>query len=143
MNMARILFLFTFFIPTILWAQPPVKDAKQESTVLKKETTSSFSKKKKTVKTTDIKNQDYYVELWRISLETKKCSTGECLLVRKRDLREYEIFEGNIEGFIYTKGNTYTLQVRVYTNTKSEQDTTFRYVLDNVNATSDVRYHKK
>lgn len=142
MNMARILFLFTFFIPIILWAQPPVKDAKQETTVLKKEATSTFSKKKKTAKTTDTKKQDYYVELWRISLETKACSIGECLLVRKRDLREYEIFEGNIEGFIYTKGNTYTLQVRIYREVKSEQDTIFRYVLDDVIATSDVRYQK-
>lgn len=141
--MLRILFLFTFIMPIISWAQPPVKDVKQESAVLKKETSSSFSKKKKTVKTTDTKKQDYYVELWRISLETKACSAGECLLVRKRDLREYEIFEGNIEGFIYTKGNTYTLQVRIYPEKKSDQITTYRYVLDNVNATSDVRYHKK
>ena len=60
--MLRILFLFTFIMPIISWAQPPVKDVKQESAVLKKETSSSFSKKKKTVKTTDTKKQDYYVD---------------------------------------------------------------------------------
>ena len=141
--MARILFLFTFIMPIILWAQPPVKDIKQEPTVLKKEATSTFSKKKKTAKTTDTKKQDYYVELWRISLETKNCSTGECLLVRKRDLREYEIFEGNIEGFIYSKGNTYTLQVRIYPNKQSSEITSYKYVLEDVIATSDIKYQKK
>jgi hypothetical protein len=141
--MLRILFLFTFIMPIILWAQPPVKDIKQKSAALKKETTSSFSKKKKTTKTTDNKKQDYYVELWRISLETKNCSTGECLLVRKRDLREYEIFEGNIEGFIYSKGNTYTLQVRIYPNKQSSEITSYKYVLEDVIATSDIKYQKK
>ncbi len=130
-------------MPLLLWSQPPVKNIKQESSIKKKETSSPSSNKKKPVKKTDTKKQDYYVELWRISLETKTCPSGECLFVKKRDLREYEVFEGNIEGFIYTKGNTYTLQVRIYSEIKSEQITTYRYVLDNVNATSDARYQKK
>lgn len=143
MRLIMLLSIFTFIIPFLLWSQPPLKETDQKTTSKKKETASSSSKKKKTEKIIDTEKQAYYVELWRISLETKNCSYGECLLVKKRDLREYEIFEGDIEGFIYTKGNTYTLQVRIYTNTKSEQVTTFRYVLDEVIATSDVRYQEK
>jgi hypothetical protein len=142
MRLSSTLFLFTFVLPLLLWSQPPLKNLDNKP-ISKKETTSIYSKKKKTVKKNDTKKQDYYVELWRISLETKPCSSGECLLVKKRDLREYEIFEGNIEGFIYTKDNTYTIQVKIYPEKRSEGITTYRYVLDNIIATSDVRYQKK
>jgi hypothetical protein len=55
--MLRILFLFTFIMPIILWAQPPVKDIKQKSAALKKETTSSFSKKRRQLKLLIIRNK--------------------------------------------------------------------------------------
>lgn len=142
MHLSRILFLFTFIIPLLLWSQPPVKNTDNKP-ASKKETILSNSKKKKSVKTNEAKKQDYYVELWRISLDTKKCSSGECLLVKKQGMREFEIFVGKIEGFIYTKGNTYTLQVRIYPEKKSEQITIYKYILDNVIATSDLKYQKK
>ncbi|MFN8296680.1 MAG: DUF4377 domain-containing protein [Chitinophagales bacterium] len=131
--------LLLFIFPLLLWAQPPI-----EPVIIKPEPIihpSPPGKKKKEEKKNLI-IKDKHSEIWKISLETRKCLKGECLLVKKQEMREFEVFEGNIESFIYTKGNTYTLQVGILTFIKTSGLELTKYKLEDVIATSDPRYNK-
>ncbi len=81
-------------------------------------------------------------EIWKVDATTTSCSLGQCMLVKKAGQREFEIFEDVIEGFEFTEGNTYTLQVRQTLKQPPIQanESIYKYELVKVITSSDSKY---
>ncbi len=82
-------------------------------------------------------------EIWKVDAATTPCISGQCMLVKKAGQKEFEIFEDVIEGFEFTEGNTYTLQVRQTLKQPPIQanESIYKYELVKVISSSDAKYN--
>lgn len=81
-------------------------------------------------------------EIWRIDAATVACNSGQCMLVKKQGQQDFEIFEDKIEGFDYTEGESYTLQVKKSLKSPpiKANESIYKYELVKINSTSDPKY---
>lgn len=81
-------------------------------------------------------------EIWKVDATSTPCTIGQCMLIKKAGQKEFEIFEDVIEGFEFTEGNTYTLQVRQTLKQPPIQanESIYKYELVKVITSSDSKY---
>lgn len=81
-------------------------------------------------------------EIWKVDATSTPCTLGQCMLIKKAGQKEFEIFEDVIEGFDFTEGNTYTIQVRQTLKQPPIQanESIYKYELVKVISSSDSRY---
>ncbi|MBK9328169.1 MAG: DUF4377 domain-containing protein [Sphingobacteriales bacterium] len=81
-------------------------------------------------------------EIWKVDATSTPCTLGQCMLIKKAGQKEFEIFEDIIEGFEFTEGNTYTLQVRQTLKQPPIQanESIYKYELVKVMASTDSKY---
>lgn len=107
-----------------------------QKTSAKKKTTQTVSKSKTKTKSTVNKMEKVPVgvEVFEVSSSTIPCendASKNCLLVKKDNQKEYEIFNEDIDGFNFEPGNEYTLWVKKQLKTPpiSASESIYKYVL--------------
>ena len=107
-----------------------------QKTSTKKKTTQTVSKSKTKTKSTINKMEKVPVgvEVFEVSSSTIPCendASKNCLLVKKDNQKEYEIFNEAIDGFNFEPGNEYTLWIKKQLKTPpiSASESIYKYVL--------------